>query len=110
MDLGAAAIFPDAGIGSESKLRRLVAERFEEMKQILVSRPRQPSVEEHGHRREDDAAIAVMLLLMNRGVADANRPFAAIALEVWSNRLLERGARHDAIERPHGRPPRLKSE
>src|SRR5262249_37644590 len=79
VDLGTAAIFPDAGVGRKRKLRRLVAQRLQEMKQVLVSRPWQPSVEEHRHRREDDAAIAVMLLLMNCRVADANRTFVAIS-------------------------------
>ena len=31
MNVGAAAIFPDAGVGREGKLRRLNAERFEQM-------------------------------------------------------------------------------
>ena len=78
----APAIFPDAGVGLERQLRRLVAERFEQAKQRFVAGPRQAAVEEHRHRRKDDAAIGVVLDLRRRRIADAHRPVAAIAFEI----------------------------
>src|SRR4029078_1124122 len=70
VDMRPAAIFPDARVGGEGKLRRLLAEMLQEMEQRLVSRPRQAAVEEHGHGRENDAAIGVMLALVGRGIDD----------------------------------------
>ena len=99
VDALASAVFPDAGIGLERLLGRADAERFEQMKQSLVARPRQPAVEEHRHGGEDDAAIAVVLHLVDRGIADAHRAVAAIALQVGRGALLDRCRRHHAVER-----------
>ena len=61
VDALAPAIFPDAGVRLERELGRLVAQRFQQPKQRFVAGPRQPPVEEHRHRREDDAAVGVVL-------------------------------------------------
>ena len=100
VDALASAIFPDAGIGLERLLGGAAAKRFEQMKQPFVARPRQPAVEEHRHGGEDDAAIGVVLHLIDRGIADAHRAVAAIALQVGRGALLDRGRRHHAVERP----------
>ena len=85
--------------GSSALLRGAVAERFEQMKQPLVARPRQAAVEEHRHGGENDAAIGVVLDLIDRGIADAHRAVAAIAFEVGRGAFLDAGRRHDAVDR-----------
>ena len=82
VDALAAAIFPDAGVGLERLAPALLAERLQQLKQAFVARPRQAPVEEHRHGGEDDAAIGVVLRLVDGGIADAHRPVAAIAVEV----------------------------
>ena len=72
---------------------------FEQMKQALVARPRQAAVEEHRHGGENDAAIGVVLDLIDRGIADAHRAVAAIAFEVGRGALLDAGRLHDAVDR-----------
>ena len=84
-----AAIFPDAGIGFERLGGGAIAERFEQMKQAVVARARQPAVEEHRHGGEDDAAIGVVLRLIDRGIADPHRAVAAIAFEVRRDALVD---------------------
>src|SRR5689334_23617945 len=78
MDALASAIFPDAVIGLERKLARLVAQRLEEMKQSFIAGPRQPAIVEHGHGGENDAAVGVVLNLLGGRVADAHRCVAAV--------------------------------
>ena len=82
MDALPAAIFPNAGVGLQRLFRRAVAERFQETKQSLVAGPRQAAIEEHRHGREDDAAIGIVLRLIDRGIADPYRTVAAIALKI----------------------------
>ena len=72
--------------GSSAVLAALLAERLEQPEQAFVAGARQPAVEEHRRRRQDDAAIGVVLHLVDRRVADAHRPVAAIALEVGAIR------------------------
>ena len=81
MDALTSAIFPDAGIGNESLGRGLFTERFEQPEQSFVAWARQAAVEEHRHRGENDAAIGVVLHLVDRGIADPHRAVAAIALQ-----------------------------
>ena len=64
-----------------------------------LARPRQPAVEEHRHRRQDDAAIGVMLHLPRRRIADAHRRRCSIALEAGRDLLLHRVGGHDAVDR-----------
>ena len=75
--------------GSKRLCGGAVAERFEQMEQALVARPRQAAVEEHRHGGEDDAAIGVVLHLIDRGIADAHRAVAAIAFEVGRGAFLD---------------------
>ena len=70
------------------------------MKQAFIAGPRQAAVEEHRHGGKDDAAIGVMLHLIDGGVADPHRPVAAIAGKIGRDPLLERGRGHHAVERP----------
>src|ERR1700685_1336682 len=99
VDARAAAIFPDAGIGFECLLGSAVAKRFQEMKQPLVARPRQAAVEEHRHGGGDDAAIGVVLDLIDRGIADAHRAVAAITFEIGRGPFVDAGGLHDAVDR-----------
>src|ERR1700736_1149678 len=81
MDALAPAIFPDAVVRFERELARLGAQHFEQSKQSFIARAREPAVVEHGHGREDDAAVGVVLNLLSGRVADAHRSVAAIAFE-----------------------------
>ena len=99
VDARAAAIFPDAGVGLERLLGSAVTERFQQMKQPFVARPRQAAVEEHRHGGENDAAIGVVLDLIDRGIADAHRAVAAIAFEIGRGAFVDAGRRHDAVDR-----------
>jgi len=45
-------------------------------KQRFVAHPRQTFVDKHLRRRENDAAIDVVLVLQRRGIADAHRTLA----------------------------------
>ena len=85
--------------GSNARSTRLLAERLEQAEQRLVAHSRQTLVDEHLRRREDDAAIDVVLHLARRLVADAHRPMAQKALEVGRDPFVERGERHDAVHR-----------
>src|ERR1700722_3643659 len=97
VDARAPAIFPDAGVGHESLFGGAIAERFEEMKQALIAGTRQAAIEEHRHGGENDAAIGVVLNLVDRGIADAHRAVAAIAFEMRRRPFLERGVWHHAV-------------
>ena len=66
MNVAAAAIFPDAGVGRERELGRLCRQRFQQMKQAFIARPRQPPVEEHRRGGQNDAAEGVVLGLLAR--------------------------------------------
>ena len=79
MHARAPTVFPDAGIGLERELRRLLAERLDRVKKRCIARPRQPAVEEHWRRGHDDAAIDIVLVLIDGRIADAHRSVAAIA-------------------------------
>jgi hypothetical protein len=61
----------------------------------------QPAIEEHRRRGHDDAAVDIVLVLIDRGIADPYRSVAAITGKRGSRPLLERVGVHDAIERPH---------
>src|SRR5262245_13935664 len=54
------AILPNAVIGLQREFSRLAAEALKQPKQSLVAEPRQAPIIEHGHRRENDAAIGVV--------------------------------------------------
>ncbi len=99
VDPAAPAIFPDAGVGLERQIRRLVAERFEQTEQRLVARPRQPAIEEHRHRRQNQAAVSIVLRLPGRRVADPHRAVSPIALEIRRLDLVHGVGRHDAVDR-----------
>ena len=61
VDALAAAILPRTGIGLEGKAARLTPERLEAAEQRRIAHARQPLVDEHLRRAEDDAAIGVVL-------------------------------------------------
>src|SRR5665213_3883992 len=72
------AIFPYARVRFEGEAGRPFAERFERAKQPGIARPRQPPVEKHRRRRHDNAAVDIVLVLMNGRVADAHRAIPAV--------------------------------
>ena len=86
--------------GSKAFFGGAVAQRFQKMKQALVARPRQAAIEEHRHGGENDAAVGVVLNLIDRGIADPHRAVAAIALEVGRGPLFDHVRGHDAVEWP----------
>ena len=93
------AIFPDAGVRLERLRRGAMAERFQQMKQAFVARPRQAAIEKHRHGGKDDAAIGVVLHLLGGGIADPHRAVAAIAFEFGRDALVDDRRRHHAVER-----------
>ena len=78
VDALAPAIFPYAGVRRQRELQRPFAERLERLEQRRVAHARQALVDEHLRRRENDAAIDVVLALHHGEIADANR---SVALE-----------------------------
>src|SRR6185295_8299253 len=95
----ALAIFPNARVRHERELHAPLAERLKPPEQILVPHPGQAPVEEHRRRRQNHAAIRVMLILRDGGIADPYRPIAAVTLEVGDDALVERIGRYDAVDR-----------
>ena len=75
------------------------AQRLEAAEQRRVAHARQPLVDEHLRRAEDDAAIGIVLHLLGRLVADAHRPHAVEAGEVGGDALVERLIVNDAVDR-----------
>src|SRR5215468_9991765 len=69
------------------------------MKQTLVAWPRQPAIEEHWHRSKNDAAIGIVLHLVDGGIADAHWAVAAIALQIGRRALMDHSGRHHTVER-----------
>src|SRR5712691_5211665 len=65
-----------ARIGSRKALAwpRQNAARLQASEQRFVAHSRQALVDKHLRRREDDAAIDVVLVLQRCGIADADRP------------------------------------
>ena len=57
----AAAVFPDTGVGLEGEPLRLDSRAAPAGEQPGIARARQPAVEEHRHRGEDDAAERIVL-------------------------------------------------
>src|SRR5262245_61157402 len=90
MDVGAAAVLPDPGVGCERLSQSARAQWLEHREQCGVALVRQPLVEEHLRRRQDDAAVDVVLDLMHGGVADADGTVVPVAPKVRRQSLVER--------------------
>src|SRR4029079_17794772 len=70
----ASTIFPDAGIGLECELRRLLAEWLERVKKRRIARSRQPAVKEYWRRGHDDAAVDIVLTMIRGRLSDGQPP------------------------------------
>src|SRR5262245_18635817 len=101
MDAFTPPIFPDTGVRLEGESSSLFAEWLDHVKQRRVARARQPPVEEHRCRREDDAAINIVLALLAGRVSNPCRTVAAIPGKSRCRSLLEQIRMHDAIKRAH---------
>ena len=66
----------------------LLAERFEQAKQTFIAGPRQPSIEEHRHGRENDRAVCIVLNLAGRGIADLVKDLASDSMAGEQGRSL----------------------
>jgi hypothetical protein len=78
----AAAEFPDAGVRLQRQLDALLRQFFQQMEKTLLPGMRQPPIEEHRRRGQDDAAISVMLHLLDGGIADAHRAVSFKAFQI----------------------------
>src|SRR5262249_47114198 len=76
MDALAAAIFPDPGVWLEREAHRSFAQRLQPAEERFVAHARQAFVDEHLRRREDGAAIDVVLMLLRGLIADSYRSLA----------------------------------
>ena len=75
-----------------------MSQRLQTTEQSRVSHARQPLVDEHMRGAEDDAAVGVVLGLLGRLVADANRTHAAEAGKIGGDAFLERLVVNDAVD------------
>ena len=80
---------------------------FQMGKISLIGHAQQTGVEEGLRCRHDDLAIAIVLHLLIRRVADANRPVATIAGEALCFEFVQFGIAHHRIERLDLAPARL---
>src|SRR4029450_6989614 len=79
-----------------------LAQPFESLEERDVARSRKALVEEHLRRRENEAAVGVLLPLLLGLIADAHRTHAAIAGEIVDRPFRQRLAGDDAIDRLGG--------
>ena len=95
----APAKFPDAGVGEHRAPGGLLAERLKQPEQQFIAGLRQPPVEKHQRRGEDDAAIDVVLILRPSRVTDPHRTIAAVTRQRRRLVFFQRIGMHDAVQR-----------
>ena len=95
----ASPVLPNAGIRFQGQLRRFFSKAFEQPELRFSGRLRQPAVKEHRHRCENDAAVGVVLDLVDRCVTHAHRTMTLISLKLWRDPLCKRIIGDDAVDR-----------
>src|SRR4029078_4512540 len=85
--------------GLERRLRAALPERLDRMKKRCIAWPRQPAIEEHRRRGHDDAAVDIVLGLIDGRVSDAHWSITAVAEKRRRGTLLKRIRMEDAVER-----------
>src|SRR2546423_11055450 len=90
VDALAPPVLPNSRVRLEREFGRHFAERLETTEQILITHARQAVVEEHRRRRQDRAAVGVVMVLRDRRIADAHRAVATVSLYVAHGLLVDR--------------------
>ena len=97
VDVRARAQLPGPGVGLVPEDARPFAEALQQLEQAAAARVQQALVEEGVGRGEDDAAVHVVLPLLEGLVPDAHGAHAPVAREPLLDPLAERGLEADPV-------------